>query len=71
MTQNDMILNYLRRHKSISQREAINDLGVFRLASRIFELKKAGICINTAYETVMIRNGEKTQIARYFLNEDN
>lgn len=70
MTQNDMILNYLRRYKSISQREAMNELGIFRLASRIFDLKKAGVNINTAYETVMIRNGEKTQIARYFLDEE-
>lgn len=69
MTQNELILNYLRRYRSISQREAMNELGVYRLASRICDLKKLGTQIRTAYEIVPCRNGDTTRIARYFLDE--
>lgn len=38
--QTERVLDYMRRHGSITTLDAILDLGVLRLASRISELKK-------------------------------
>ena len=37
------LLNYLRNHLHITALEAMNDLGIFRLGARIWDLKQAGI----------------------------
>ena len=39
----DRILDYMRRYGSITTLDAMLDLGILRLASRISELKKAGL----------------------------
>ena len=41
MTQNEKILNHLRRWP-LTPKEALNHYGCFRLAARIDELRKAG-----------------------------
>lgn len=63
-TQCQMILNYLKTHKSITQWDALMEIGCMRLASRISELRKQGITIVTDKET---RNGKT--YARYRLGE--
>ena len=42
LTQNQRILDYLDSHGSITQLEALNELGIMRLASRISDLRKRG-----------------------------
>ena len=42
MSQKDLVLSHLRKHKHISQRDALIDHGVQRLASRIQELRASG-----------------------------
>lgn len=64
MTQSDDILAYLRRNGSISPLEALNDLGVFRLAARVRELRLDGYLIVNEGER---RNGKS--YARYVLHE--
>lgn len=44
MNQRNRILQYLENHGSITQKEA-NELGIFRLAARIMELRESGIDI--------------------------
>lgn len=68
-TQAARILDYMREYGSISQLEAIRDLGVMRLASRISELRKQGVPIHAKTETVKNRFGEKTYIKRYSLKK--
>ena len=46
---------------------AWNDLGIYRLASRINDLRKAGHKINTKKVEVVNRLGESTYIAEYSL----
>lgn len=52
---------------SISTREAFNDLGVTRLASRIHDLKEQGIAISGKMETTKNRYGESVSYKRYRL----
>ena len=68
-TQNERILEYIARFGSITPLEAMRDLGVMRLASRISDLKGRGYPIVSKYEPVRNRFGEKTQIKRYSLRK--
>ena len=64
-TQCDKILQYLTDFGSITQLEALRDLGVMRLASRISELRKNGINIIGEQITVKNRYGEICHIKKY------
>lgn len=68
-TQAERVLKYMKYFGSITQREAINDIGCMRLASRISELKAAGHKINRRMVKVKNRYGESCTIAQYFLAE--
>ena len=65
--QAERILDYIKRFGSITQYEALADLGVMRLASRISELKKDGYDIQKATITVKNRFGENCSVAKYSL----
>ena len=64
-TQNQRILDYIAEFGSITQFEALRDLGVMRLASRISDLKRLGYPIISTNEAVKNRFGEKCYIKRY------
>ena len=66
-TQNQRILDYIEEFGSITQLDALRDLGVMRLASRISDLKRLGYPIVRTNETVKNRFGEKVSIRRYSL----
>lgn len=42
MTQKADLLNYLRTHAEVTPMDALRDLGIFRLAARIHELRADG-----------------------------
>lgn len=69
-TQSDKILDYMERFGSITQYDALMDLGVMRLASRISDLKKQGVPIKSEMETVKNRFGESCNIKRYSLAKE-
>lgn len=64
------IIDYIVKHGSISSSEAMDDLGCFRLASRIHDLKKRGYPIVDKWETGMNRYGEDTRYKTYSLEEE-
>lgn len=68
-TQNQRILDYIEDFGSITQIEALRDLGVMRLASRISDLKRLGYPIESTIETVNNRYGEKCHVKRYSMGE--
>lgn len=70
-TQNDRILDYMSRFGSITQLEALQDLGIMRLASRISDLKSLGYPIVSEMETVKNRFGEKCSVKRYRMERSN
>lgn len=67
MTQNEKVLDYMERFGSITQIEALSDLGIMRLASRINDLKKKGYCVKKEMVKSKNRFGESVQFARYSL----
>ena len=70
VTQTDRIYKYMQDFGSITQLDAIKDLGVMRLASRISDMKNMGIPIVREMETSKNRYGEPTTYARYRLEEN-
>lgn len=64
MTQTDKIIHYLNRYGSITQRDALN-LGVYRLASRINDMRRDGIPIKTDMRKVVNADGTTSTIAVY------
>lgn len=71
ITQCEMIEDYINEYGSISALEALRDLGCYRLASRIAEMKKSGLNIKSEMVSVETRNGGRTHIARYSWADDN
>lgn len=69
-TQNERILSYLREFGGITQFEAIRDLGVMRLASRISDMRMSGYNITSDWVKVENRWGEKVPVKRYRLGEE-
>lgn len=65
VTQAERVLDYISKYGSITQLQALQDLGVMRLASRISDLKKQGYPITSEVETVKNRFNEKCYIKRY------
>ena len=68
-TQAERILAYIEEFGSITQMEALRDLGCMRLASRISDLKKKGYRIESELEPVKNRYGEVCYIKRYKVHE--
>jgi hypothetical protein len=68
-TQNQRILEYLDRYGSITQLEALNDIGVMRLASRVSDLRRRGYPIVSEMVEVKNRYGEKCRIKRYSMEK--
>lgn len=66
-TQAERIMEYMEEFGSITQIDALRDLGCMRLASRISDLKKQGIPIKSESEVVKNRWGESCYIKRYSL----
>lgn len=69
-TQNERIISYINQFGSITQLEALQDLGVMRLASRISDLRRLGYPIISEIATVKNRYGEKCHIKRYKLAKE-
>lgn len=62
--QKQRVLDYIRETGSITQLEAIKELGVLRLSAVIFDLKKAGHAIKSEMVPVQTRYGT-AHVARY------
>lgn len=65
MTQCERILKYMDDFGTISAAQAMNDLGVYRLASRIHDLKRMGIGIESETVNTKNRYGESTHYSVY------
>jgi hypothetical protein len=69
MTQTQRLLEYLRCNRSINPLQAWTELGIYRLAARVNDLKKAGECIESGAVEVKNRYGEECRVAEYRLAE--
>ena len=69
-TQCEQVLDYMRRFGSITQFEALRDIGCMRLASRISDLRYQGHPIGRRMKTMKNRYGKDVSFAEYYLEED-
>lgn len=62
--QTERVKEFMEAHGSITQKDAFEELGIYRLASRISELRKTHDIVS---EMVEVRNrfGEKCRVASY------
>lgn len=67
MTQCELVLQYIKDFGSITTKEAFDDLGVARLASRINDLANAGYQFEKRTESSRNRYGRKVNYTRYSL----
>ena len=67
MTQEQRVMDHLKQHQTITAMEAMNEYGIMRLASRINDLRRAGMDILTETVPVVNRYGETCHIALYRL----
>ena len=69
MSQNDLVLDYLTRNGRITQAEAVERFGCYRLGARIYDLKGRGVKIRRRIETGLNRFGCMTHYAVYSMGE--
>ena len=67
MSQNEKVLEYLKRHDGITSREASVNLSCTRLAARIADLKKRGYEITDDWDYSLNQFGDKVRFKRYRL----
>lgn len=65
MTQCDMILDFMRDNGSITQLEAAEEFGCWRLGARIWDLRHAGYEIKRDMVSKKNRYGKMISFARY------
>ena len=63
------ILDYMEQFGSITQYQALADLGIMRLASRISEMRKQGVPIEDKMITVKNRFEEECRVKQYSLKK--
>lgn len=69
LTQCERILRHLNDFGSITSREAMLEYGIYRLASRISDLKKQGYRFDVSFESAKNRYDELTHFAVYRIKE--
>lgn len=66
-TKSEQVKNHLLRKGTITSWQAIKLYGATRLSAIIFNLRKAGYCIDSTYSTGVDRNKNKSRFAIYKL----
>lgn len=65
MSQATDVIEYIRDNGSITTKQAMEDLGCYRLSGRIYDIKALGIVVEKEMVTVQNRKGEDRRVARY------
>lgn len=58
---------YMKSHYYITALEAMNELGIFRLGARIYDLKAQGVPVQSGWIKVKNRYGEECRVKMYYL----
>ena len=69
MSQRDRLLDYLKKHGTINPLESWQQLGIYRLADVVLQLRKAGHNIKTEFIEVHNRFDEACRVAKYVYSE--
>lgn len=65
MTQKERIVKYISDFGSITQLDALKDLGIMRLSARIWDIRHDGMRIKATTEKAKNRYGEPVHYHRY------
>lgn len=65
MTQNEQLKEYFETGASLTQKEALINFGVFRLAARVNDLERQGCVFSHELITVPTRTEKTARVARY------
>ena len=71
MSDEERILDYLRKYGSMTRADAFIEFGCANPTARISDLRKRGYDILTVTETGLDRYGEPSRWGRWVLREDN
>lgn len=69
-SQEQMILEYIKEHGSITTLEALLNLGVMQCPARICGLKRRGIKIATRKKQIVDRYQQTKTIVEYYIKEE-
>lgn len=70
MTQGERILDYIEKFGSITSVDAFADLGITRLAARIYDLQEKGYVFEKEQASSVNRLGERVYYTRYSFPEE-
>jgi len=65
--QKQRLLAYLEQGETINPLKAWDELGIYRLASRICDLRKEGVEVKDRWLDVSNRYGEFVKVKQYYL----
>tara|TARA_R110000823_G_C15796019_1_gene486671 strand:- start:26 stop:244 length:219 start_codon:yes stop_codon:yes gene_type:complete len=65
LTQNERVINYLSQGNKITSLDAWKELGIMRLASRIYDIKRQGVAVQKEQITVKNRFGESCTVSQW------
>lgn len=68
-SQKEEILDYIKKHGSITSYEAYQKLGITQLGARLDQLRKDGYLFETEWVHKKNRKGQKTSFKKYKLYE--
>ena len=66
-TQEDMVLEHLKRHGAITADVALREYSIRQLPARIFHLRERGVAIRTVDRTGLNTFGNRVRYAEYRL----
>lgn len=69
-SQNKRLLDYLKQGKRVDPLIAWSELGIYRLGSRIFDLRDSGQLVDDEWVKVPNRFGEEIRVKSYFIKEN-
>ena len=69
-SQENMILDYIKKHGCITTYEAIYKLGITQAPARIFGLKRRGIKIETRKKEIVNKYNETKKVVEYYIKEE-
>jgi len=67
MTQTMRLLEYLKEHGAITEKQALSKLKIKRLSARISDLRQSGYDIETVYKTGENEYGKHRYVDKYRL----
>ena len=62
--QTERVRAYLETHYHITAKQAMDELGIYRLGARIYDLKQSGVDVRSGWKEELNRYGEKCRVYR-------